>query len=582
MIAWDDCVMAKGYRLVQRDQVFLFPPSMRDWLCADHPVWLVIRAVQVMDTGPFHDARRTGGAGTAGYDPDMLVAVLVWAYAQGVMSSRRIEQLCHTDVAFRVICGGNLPDHCTFARFRAAFPEAIGPFFAEVLGLCAQLGMGRLGVVALDGTKIAASAGKSANRTEEHLRKLAEGMVAAHAAADAAEDELFGAGRRGDEVPPDAWSPGSRDERIAAALNSLRKEREAAEAQREQQASQYLAGTAAAGKRPRGNTPAAAVVTAAQIRLEQATGAQQAKIEAWERENAAKRAATGTGLRAHRPVPVSEHHAVRRAAAALDKAVARQAARQARENRREGPGPVRNLTDPDSRLMPVRGGGFIQGYNAQLVTSEDGLILAATLTQDTGDTTWLKPMMAAAGAAAALITARRPASPDTGSGADDDGSAWRAAGYQPPAGHGQPGYTGPIRLFLADAGYCSEANITAPGPPRLIATGKRRDLERATRDQPQHAGPGGPHTSAMAALLQTEDGITAYRHRGHIAETPNGDIKHNKRFRQFSVRGLPKASGELTFTAATANLVKAISSGHLTHTALDVLTGQAGWPASPA
>jgi transposase len=573
--------MAKGYRPVERDQVFLFPPSMRDWLSADHPVWLVIRAVEVMDTRPLHDARSTGGAGTAGYDPDMLVTVLVWAYAHGVRSSRRIEQLCHTDVAFRVICGGNLPDHCTFARFRAAFPGVIAPLFAEVLGLCAQLGMGRLGVVALDGTKIAASAGKSANRTEERLRKLAGDIVAAHAAADAAEDEMFGEGRRGDEVPPGAWSPQSRDERIVAALNSLREEREAAEAQRQQQASDYLAGLAAAGKRPRGNTPAGAVVTAAQIRLGQAIAAQQVRIEAWERANAAKREATGTGLRAHRPVPADEHYAVRRAAAALDKAVAR----QARQKRRDGPGPVRNVTDPDSRLMPVRGGGFIQGYNAQLVTSEDGLILAATLTQDTGDITWLKPMMAAAGAAAVLITARRSASQDTASSGDDDGTAaWRAAGYQPPAGEGQPGRTGPIGLFLADAGYCSEANITTPGPPRLIATGKRRDLEQAARDSAgqDNDEPAGPHTAIMAALLQTEDGIAAYRHRGHIAETPNGDIKHNKRFRQFSVRGLAKTSAELTFTAATANLIKAISSGHLTHAALGVLAAQASQPASPA
>ena len=96
--------------------------------------------------------------------------------------------------------------------------------------LCARLGMGKLGTVALDGMKIAASASKAANRTEEGLGKLAAETVAAHAAADAAEDELFGAGRRGDEVPPEAWSPRRRDERIAAALAGLRAEREAAEA----------------------------------------------------------------------------------------------------------------------------------------------------------------------------------------------------------------------------------------------------------------------------------------------------------------------------------------------------------------
>src|SRR5215472_10755684 len=221
--------MAKGYRPVDRDRVFLFPPDMREWLPPDHPVWLVIRVVeQHLDTSAFHALRKTGGAGAPGYDPDMLVAVLVWAYAHQITSSRRMEQLCGTDVAFRLICAGNLPDHVTIARFRGAFGEAVPVLFAQVLGLCARLGMGRLGVVALDGMKIAASASKAANRTEGKLAELARDMVARHAQADAAEDELFG-DARGDEVPPEAWRPGSRDERIGAALASLRAEREAAE-----------------------------------------------------------------------------------------------------------------------------------------------------------------------------------------------------------------------------------------------------------------------------------------------------------------------------------------------------------------
>src|SRR6516162_7112710 len=224
--------MAKGYRPVDRDQPFLFPPDMREWLAADHPVHLVIAAVERMDTSAFHAGRRTGGAGAAGYDPDMLATVLVWAYAHEVTSSRRIEELCRTDVAFRLICGGNLPDHSTVARFRRAFEEAVGEFFGEVLIVCARLGMGRLGTVALDGMKIAASASKAANRAEAGLRRLAAEAVAAHAAADAAEDALFGAGVRGDEVPPEAWDPRSRDGRIAAALAGLEAERAAAEAER--------------------------------------------------------------------------------------------------------------------------------------------------------------------------------------------------------------------------------------------------------------------------------------------------------------------------------------------------------------
>jgi hypothetical protein len=237
---------------------------------------------------------------------------------------------------------------------------------------------------------------------------------------------------------------------------------------------------------------------------------------------------------------------VRQAAARLERARQRQAeaARRAadRERSRKRPGPVRNLTDPDSRLMPVRGGGFVQGYNAQNVTSSDGLIIATELTTDPADCTWFEPMARAAEDAAALITASRPA-------AGQDAAR--------------------IGLMLADAGYCSEHNLTTSGPDRLIATGRLHDLEHAARSGGsagrQRAGPA---TQAMAKRLTTEDGITAYRQRGHIAETPHGNIKHNLRFRQLSMRGKASASAEWAFAAAVHNLLKAITSGHLTPYAL--------------
>jgi transposase len=539
--------MAKGYRRVDRDQVFLFPPDMREWLPPDHPAWLVIRVVeQHLDTSAFHAARRTGGAGAPGYDPDMLLAVLVWAYANGVTSSRRIEQLCGTDVAFRVICAQNLPDHATIARFRGCFGVAIAGFFAEVLGLCARLGMGKLGVAALDGMKIAASASKAANRTEGKLAELARGIVARHEQADAAEDELFG-DERGDEVPEDVWRPGRRDERIRAALASLQAEREAAEKAQQDQAEAFRA-RQRAGRRT-GCSPDSAAVALAEENLARVTATQQAKIDDWEARNARSLAQTGKRLGNPPRRPASQHVRVRQAAARLERARQRQAgaARRAadRERSRKGPGPVRNLTDPDSRLMPVRGGGFIQGYNAQNVTSADGLIIATELTNDSADFRWFEPMARAAEDAAALITASRPAT-------------------------GQDAAT--IGLLLADAGYCSEHNLTTCGPDRLIAVGKHRGLEHAARNGGA-AGRrrAGPAAQAMAGRLKTEDGITAYRQRGHIAETPHGNIKHNLRFRQLSVRGKTGAAAEWAFTAAVHNLLKAITSGHLTTQALAAL-----------
>jgi transposase len=547
VIVWDDRFMAKSYRPVPRDQAFLLPPDMRDWLPADHPVWLVITVVdRHLDTAAVHATRRAGGAGAAGYDPDMLTALLVWAYANRITSSRRIEALCRTDVAFKVICAGLVPDHVTIARFRAGLAPAAADLFDQVLMLCARLGMGKLGLVTLDGMKIAAAASRSANRTEDSLRKLAAELAAEHAATDAAEDALFGPGVRGDEVPAELADPRTRDERIAAALAGLEAERQAAQRERDEQASAYLA-AAAAGTPPPGHCPAEADLAAAQLRLEQAIAAQQAKIAGWERRTAGKQAATGTGLRAHRPLPASEHYRVRRAAAQLERARQRAAAAArtpARsQDNRGGPGPVRNITDPHSRLMPVHGGGFIQGYNTQNVTSEDGLIIATTLTSSTTDTPWFEPMLAAAQNAAALIAAHRP------------------------GGNGEQ-----IGLLLADAGYLSEHNLTIDGPDRLIATGKNHSLRPAAPNPRRGRGTARtPAVLAMAARLTTDTALAAYRQRGHIGERPHGHIKHNMGLRQLNLRGKPRATAEWTLTCTVANLFKAITAGHLTHDALTAL-----------
>jgi hypothetical protein len=200
--------------------------------------------------------------------------------------------------------------------------------------------------------------------------------------------------------------------------------------------------------------------------------------------------------------------------------------------------------------MPVRGGGFIQGYNTQNVTSEDKLVIATELTDDPTDMAWFAPMMTRAEDAAALIAAHRPA-PAPGRAPDNGG----------------------IKLALSDCGYCSEANLTCPGPDRLIAVAKRRDREKAARGQDtgQDQDWGGEAVQAMRARLRTPDGIAACRQRGHIAETPHGHIKHNMGLRQLSVRGKPKAAAEWTFAAAVCNLFKAITTGHLTPQALTAL-----------
>ena len=146
---------------------------MRDWLPAWDPVWLMISVIAGLDTSALHAGRRTGGPGRAGYDPDMLLTLLIWAWAHGVRSSRVIERLCQRDVAFRIICAVDAPDHVTISRFRAESAAAMESLFVQVLMLCARVGMGQLGVVALDSVEIAWDASLSANRSAEGLRRAA-------------------------------------------------------------------------------------------------------------------------------------------------------------------------------------------------------------------------------------------------------------------------------------------------------------------------------------------------------------------------------------------------------------------------
>ena len=172
------------------------PPSLREWLSAEHLVWFVLEVVDRLDTSGFHAPHRRGGPGRRAFDPDLLLAVLVYAYAVGERSSRRIEMLCAEHVAFQVLCGRDVPDHTVISRFRAAHEDRFAEVFAQVLVLCAQAGMGKLGVVAIDGTKIAADASIFANRAEESLRAEAARIVAEAAAVDAAEDAVRRCPRR--------------------------------------------------------------------------------------------------------------------------------------------------------------------------------------------------------------------------------------------------------------------------------------------------------------------------------------------------------------------------------------------------
>jgi transposase len=546
---------------------------MREWLPSDHSVWLLIDMVAELDTSELHARYRTGGAGRAAYDPDMMLTLLVYAYSRGVLSSRRIEGLCWTDVAFRVICAGDVPDHNAIWRFT----ERAGPFverlFTEVLVLCARVGLGKLETITLDGTKIGVNASKSANRSEDHIRaelaRVSAEAVATHQATDAEEDTLFGVDNRGDEVPEELTDGRTRVARLRRALADLEQERKAEQAKRDATARQHLQ-RLAQGERLRGNVPTVAEVEAAQLRLAQAIAAQQAKIDDWERRNAEKIAATGNGLTGPPPQPVEEHSSVKRARSSLAKALEKQAERERKEQQQRPA--VRNTTDPDTRLMPVKGGGFIQGLNAQNVVCADHVILATDLVQDPGDVEQWVPMMGQAEKAADLITTTQAeqaknagqacACPHNDNNNDNDNSTPGVTPSAETAKQAKPAcpiHPNGIGTAVGDAGYLSRSNLTAPGPDRLIATGKRRNVEKTAREATDQLAPDEPDTElnpveTMQRRLLTPEGMATYRQRGHIAETPHGHIKHNMGIRALTRRGLARLKAQWKFICAVYNL----------------------------
>jgi transposase len=242
--------MAYNFLCGDRDQPFLLPPDLRDWLPADHLAWFVLDVVDQLDLDPFLCAYRADGHGHPAYDPKSLLGVLLYAYATGVRSSRQIQRRCTEDLAFRVLAGNLAPDHVTIARFRVRHQQALAGFLVESLRLCAAAGLVRLGLVALDGTKVAANAADRANRTLATLGDEVTQILREAAATDQAEDRQHGA-LRGDELPPALASPIGRLARLQAAKARL--EAEAAERQRryEQRVAQLAAAACARGRKPR-------------------------------------------------------------------------------------------------------------------------------------------------------------------------------------------------------------------------------------------------------------------------------------------------------------------------------------------
>lgn len=520
--------MAFGYRPVDRDQLFLVPPDMRQWLPEGHLVWLVLDVVERIDTSGLHKAHPNVGVGRRAYDPDMLLALLLYAYCTGQRSSRHIERLCEVDVAYRVICANDSPDHSTIARFRQVHQDHAEALFVEVLVLCGEAGLARVGVVAVDGTKMAGDASLKANHTLAHIEAEVAAMMREAEAVDVGEDELFG-GRRGDEMPVGMSDRSGRRQRLDAAVEQLKAKRAARDRARAERAARNQRAVAE-GRVPRAKT--GDPVVDAETRL-----AAVVARAALHRERVEARAAA-QGRRPHgRPpgqgprVAAAREHLAKVQAEAATKATTHTKTEAGSAGRKQSTAKQdrANTTDPDSRVMPTKN-GWLQGYNAQAAVNDNGVVLAADVTNEVNDTTQFEPMTAGLLANLGAI------------GADE-----------------------PVGTMLFDAGYFSEHNATVEGPDRLIATTKSWKHRQQLRDRGPTSGPppqGATPAEAMEHRLRTPQGSELYKKRQHTVEPVFGQIKEGRGIRRFARRGLNAVQAEWQLITMSHNVLKLANSGY--------------------
>ncbi len=248
--------MGASYRPYQPDQPYLLPPSLREWLPEDHLAYFISDTIDVLDLRVLYERYEGDGRRNRPYHPAMLLKVLVYCYATGVFSSRRIAAKLVEDVALRVLAAGNRPDFRTINRFRQQHLETFGELFVEVVRLARRMGLVKLGTVALDGTKVRANASKhkamSYERMQAEERRLEQEVRALLERAqqiDLAEDELYGAEHSGDELPEELRRREQRLAKIREAKRALEAEQAGQDQARGRRAGD---GKVASGKRSQG------------------------------------------------------------------------------------------------------------------------------------------------------------------------------------------------------------------------------------------------------------------------------------------------------------------------------------------
>jgi transposase len=381
--------MGQNFIACDRGQSFLFPPSVTDWVPEDHLVWTVLGAVDQFDLSSFYGVYRANGQGRAAYDPSMMLALLLYSYAVGVRSSRGIEKRCEEDVAFKVITALAVPDHSTIADFRRRHETAIAELFVQVLKLCHEAGLVKVGEIIVDGTKMRADASMDCNRGYESV--VGEILEQAEM-ADRDEDHEFG-DKRGDASPAHLRTRTARRAALAAAREKL--ERERAEALENGEP----------------------VIKTVELELDPERFVTQADgRRVWLREG--RRELERRRDQAGAPIPRGRLDRLEEVRDRLDEELAYDHASnreyvKARANGRRkngwkngsAPTPFTpslvpegriNTTDLDSKSMRTSGQPAIQGYNAQAVVSVGQIVIAAEVTNMPPDFGQLGPMVNAA------------------------------------------------------------------------------------------------------------------------------------------------------------------------------------------
>ena len=497
-------VKPKSFRPWNPEQTLLLPPSPVDWLPENHLVFFLLDLAAELDLEEIHAVyRQKDPRGEKAYEPRMMVVLLLYAYCVGLPSSRKIEKACWEDAAFRVLTGNQQPDHSRVSDFRRRHLDALAGLFIQVLRLCQKAGLVSLGTVALDGTKVKANASKHKAMSHERMLKSERQLEAEMRALlrkaeiiDAQEDGQYGKGNRGDELPVELQRRSSRLEWIRKAKAELEAEAAAANARQSQE--QAEAAELEAAQTDGGGD--------AQLSRRAARRARGARKRVDDAQKLAIETAEAAGLES----PVFT--------ATLDAVAMPQRQLPRDPSGKPKPQAQRNFTDPGSHILKGAD-GWIQGYNCQAAVDGDRqVIVAIGVSNQPSDAVHLLPMLE-------RIQANTGELPNA---------------------------------LIADAGYCSTANLEACEEKGLNAYISTSRQQHGQRPRPSRGRPPKDLDARgrMERKLRSKAGQAIYALRKTVVEPVFGQIKGARGLDRFRLRGLEKVNGEWALMATTHNILK--------------------------